>query len=107
MTQFDDRERAAEAKFQLDQDQEFRAQARRAKLLGLWAAGHLGMSGEEADGYAKTVVISDLEEKGEEDLYRKVKADLEAKSVALSEHQVRSKMAELLDEARRQIKAGV
>jgi hypothetical protein len=105
MTQFDDRKRAEEKKYELDQEAEFRAQARRAKLTGLWAAGLMGMSGEPAEAYAKSVILADLEEVGEEDLFRKIKADLAAKNVAPSDHLIRSKMAELLEEARRQVKA--
>lgn len=107
MTQFDDRERAAEAKFTLDQEQEFKAMARRAKLLGQWAAGQLGLHGEAADQYAKSVVLSDLEEKGDEDVFRKVRADFDAAKVTLSDHQIRTKMDELMAEARKQIKAGI
>ena len=107
MSQFDDRERAEEKKFQLDQEQEFKAQARRARLVGEWAAGLMGLSGDDAKAYAKTVVLSDLEEAGEEDLFRKIRADLDAKSIAQSDHQIRAKMTELLGEARAQIKAGV
>ena len=107
MSQFDDRERAEEKKFQLDQEQEFKAQARRARLVGEWAGGLMGLSGDDAKAYAKTVVLSDLEEAGEEDLFRKIRADLDAKSIAQSDHQIRAKMTELLGEARAQIKAGV
>ncbi len=103
---FDDRERGQEKKFQLDQEQEFKAQARRAKLVGQWAAGHLGYSGPAADDYAKSVVMADLEEKGEEDLFRKIRADLDAAKAALSDHQIRTKMSEALEEARKQIAAG-
>lgn len=103
---FDDRERGQEKKFQLDQEQEFKAQARRARLLGQWAAAQMGLSGPAADDYAKTVVMADLEEKGEEDVFRKVRADLTAAGSTLSDHQIRVKMAECLDEARKQIKAG-
>lgn len=105
MTEFDDRERAEEKKFQLSQEQEFKAHARRARLLGEWAAGLLGMSGEAAAAYAKSLIIADLEEAGEEDLFRKVRADLDAGNVSLSDHQVRTKMAEMLAEARAQVKA--
>lgn len=103
----DDRERGQEKKFQLDQEQEFKAQARRAKLLGQWAAEQMGLSDTAAADYAKSVVMADLEEKGDEDVYRKISADLTGANVTLSEHQIRAKMSELLDEARTQIKAGV
>lgn len=106
MSEFDDRKRAQEKRFELDQELEFRAQARRAKLVGRWAAELMGMSGEPAETYAKSVVLADLEEAGEEDLFRKVKADLVQKNVAPSDHVIRAKMAEFLDDAREQIKAG-
>src|SRR5690349_1011815 len=106
MSQFDDRKRAQETKFQLDQELEFKAQARRAKLVGLWAAGLMGLSGEEADAYAKSVVVADLEEAGVEDLFRKVRTDLDGAAVQLSDHQIRSKMDEALEEARESVRKG-
>ena len=106
MSDFDDRRRGQETKFQLDQELEFKAQARRAKLVGLWAAGLMGLSGEEADAYAKSVVIADLEEAGTEDLFRKIRADLDQHSVQLSDHQIRAKMEEALEEARESVRKG-
>jgi hypothetical protein len=106
MSQFDDRKRAQETKFQLDQDLEFKAQARRAKLVGLWAAGLMGLSGDEAEAYAKSVVVADLEEAGVEDVFRKIRADLDMHSVQLSDHQIRAKMDEALAEARASVRAG-
>ena len=106
MSDFDDRRRGQETKFQLDQELEFKAQARRAKLVGLWAAGLMGLSGEEADAYAKSVVIADLEEAGTEDLFRKIRADLDQHSVQLSDHQIRAKMDEALEEARESVRKG-
>ncbi len=106
MSQFDDRKAGQEAKFQLDQDLEFKAQARRAKFVGLWAAGLMGLSGEEAEAYAKSVVVADLEEAGTEDLFRKIRADLDMHSVQLSDHQIRAKMDEALAEARLSVKNG-
>jgi hypothetical protein len=106
MSDFDDRRRGQETKFQLDQELEFKAQARRAKLVGLWAAGLMGLSGEEADAYAKSVVIADLEEAGTEDLFRKIRADLDGAAVQLSDHQIRSKMEEALGEARESVRKG-
>jgi len=106
MSQFNDRERAEEKKFQLDQELEFKAQARRAKLVGLWAAQLMGLSGDGAADYAKSVVVADLEEAGEEDLFRKIRADLDQHAVQLSDHQIRAKMEEALGEARAQVKAG-
>ncbi|MBU6407687.1 MAG: DUF1476 family protein [Alphaproteobacteria bacterium] len=106
MSDFDDRKRVQETKFQLDQEAEFKAQARRAKLLGLWAAGLMGKPSEEAAEYAKSVVLADLEENGEEDLFRKIRKDLEGAGVGQSDHQIRAQMAALLDEARLQVKEG-
>lgn len=106
MSEFDDRERAAEAKFSLDQELEFKAQARRAKLVGLWVAGLMGLSGAAAEDYGKSMVIADLEEAGIEDLFRKVRRDLDQNAVQLSDHQIRAKMDELLGVARQQIQAG-
>ena len=104
---FDDRERGEEKKFELEQALEFKAQARRAKLVGLWAAGLMGLSGEAADDYAKSVVLSDLEEAGAEDVFRKLRGDLDLHAVQLSDHQIHAKMEECLAEARAQVKAGV
>jgi hypothetical protein len=106
MSEFDDRERAAETKFSLDQELEFKAQARRAKLVGLWVAGLIGLSGSAADDYAKSMVLADLEEAGIEDLFRKVRRDLDQNAVQLSDHQIRAKMDECLGQARQQIQAG-
>ncbi len=106
MNQFDDRKRAQEKKFELDQELEFKAQARRAKLVGQWAAGLMGLSGQDADDYAKSVVVADLEEAGSEDLFRKIRADLDMHAVQLSDHQIRTKMEEALGEARASVAAG-
>ena len=106
MAELDDRERAEEVKFKLDQELEFKAQARRAKLVGLWAAELMGLSGAAADGYAKSVVMADMEEAGTEDIFRKIRADLDLQSVQLSDHQIRAKLEECLATARQQIKAG-
>jgi len=106
MSQFNDRERAEEKKFQLDQELEFKAQARRAKAVGRWAAGLMGLAGDAAEDYAKSVVIADLEEAGAEDLFRKIRADLDMHAVQLSDHQIRAKMEESLAEARAAVQAG-
>ena len=106
MSQFDDRKRAQETKFQLDQELEFKAQARRAKLVGLWAAGLMGLSSDAAEDYAKSVVVADLEEAGTEDLFRKIRADLDQHAVQLSDHQIRAKMDEALEDARKSVQAG-
>lgn len=100
MNTFKDREKTFENKFAHDAEMQFRAQARRDKLLGLWAAGLLGKSDEEAALYAKEVVKADFEEPGDEDVYRKVSGDLGEKA---DEMTIRSKMQELMTEAKAQI----
>jgi hypothetical protein len=106
MSQFDDRKRGQETKFQLDQELEFKAQARRAKIVGRWAAGLMGLADQALEDYAKSVVIADLEEAGTEDLFRKIRGDLDLHAVQLSDHQIRAKMDEALAEARASIQAG-
>lgn len=106
MTTFDNRERGFESKFALDQEQEFKAGARRNKLLGQWAAGLMGLAPERVDEYAKAVVKSDFELPGDEDVLRKVFEDLKGSGVAVTEGEVRMKMDELLAQARDQIKNG-
>ena len=101
----DDREKGFERKFAHDEELMFKANARRAKLVGLWAAEKMGLSGAEADAYAKSVVVADLAEAGEEDLFRKIRGDLDAKKVQQSDHQIRHAMEEKLAEAVAQIKA--
>ena len=103
MTTFDDRERAAEAKFAHDADSEFRIVARRNKLLGLWAAELLGKTDAAADAYAMEVVKADFEEAGHDDVVRKVAADLDGKVTA---DEIRAKMHMLLDVARSQVLDG-
>lgn len=100
MSTFDERERSYEAKFAHDADLRFKAEARRNRLLGEWAADLLGKSGDEARTYALTVVTSDFEEPGEDDVFRKLSADLHGKA---DEATIRAKMAELRNEARRQV----
>lgn len=104
MTTFDKREEGFEKKFALDEEQRFKAEARRNKLLGLWAADLLGKTGDDAAAYAKEVVASDFDEAGDNDVMRKVAKDLAAKGV--TEQQVRAKMDELVATAVAQIKAG-
>ncbi len=106
MTTFDKREDGFEARFAHDEQIRFRALARRNKALGLWAAEKLGLSGDAAEAYAKEVIVADLEEQGEEDVFRKVRGDFDAKGVDVSDHQIRRNMAELLAEAVSQITAG-
>lgn len=107
MTTFDNRERGFENKFALDQEQEFKAGARRNKLLGQWAAGLMGLQGDNIDEYAKAVVKSDFELPGDEDVLRKVFEDLKGSGVAVSEGEVRMKMDELLAVSRDQVKNGL
>ncbi len=100
MTTFDEREMAFENKFAHDEELRFRTEARRNRLLGLWAAGLMGKSAEEAVVYAKAVVASDIAQSGDEDVFRKVADDLGTKSDTVT---IRTKMAELLTEAKRQM----
>ncbi len=102
MTTFDDRENAFENKYAHDAEMQFKAEARRNKLLGLWAAELLGKTGSDADDYAKEVVKSDFEEAGHEDVYRKVSGDLGNKA---DEATIRAQMASLMVEAKRQLMA--
>jgi hypothetical protein len=106
MTTFDKREEGFEKKFALDEEQRFKANARRNKLLGLWAAEKLGLAGSEAEAYAKEVVMADFEESGDDDVFRKIRKDFDAKSVAQSDHQIRRTMDELMAKAAAEIKAG-
>jgi len=105
MTSFDERERAFEKKFALDQELKFRAEARRNRLLAQWAAQKLGLTGAEVDEYVKAVRKADLVEKGDEDVFRKVKQDLDDKGVPISEIELRKTMADLLAMAVRTIEA--
>ena len=100
MTTFEDRLSGFEAKYAHDEEMQFKAQARANKLLGLWAAGLLGKSGDEADAYAKEIVKADFEEAGHEDVVRKVAGDLGDKATP---EQIRAKMDELLVTAKSQI----
>ena len=99
MTTFDDREKAFEKKFAHDQDLKFKAEARRNKYLAEWVGGLLGLSGPALDDYIKAVRKADLEEKGDEDVFRKLRKDLDAKSVSVSDADLRKKMHELLAKA--------
>lgn len=100
MATFDDREKAQEAKFAHDAQLQFRAEARRNKLLGLWAAELMSRDGE---AYAKEVIASDFEEAGDEDVFRKVSGDLAAAGATIGEAEIRTKMAELMAVAQQQI----
>ncbi|MEP2640739.1 MULTISPECIES: DUF1476 domain-containing protein [Roseobacteraceae] len=100
MSTFDDRENAFENKYAHDAEMQFKAEARRNKLLGLWAAELMGKSGDDAAAYAKEVIKADFEEAGDEDVYRKLAGDLGAKA---DEPTIRAKMAELMAEAKAQL----
>jgi hypothetical protein len=106
MTTFDKREEGFEKQFVLDEELRFKANARRNKHLGLWAAQKLGLSGAEADAYAKAVVMADFEEIGDDDVFRKLRKDFDAKGVTESDHQIRRTMDELMAKAIQEIKAG-
>lgn len=106
MTTFNKREDTFEKKFALDEELKFKATARRNKLLGRWAAEKLGLTGAAAEAYAKEVVTADFEEAGDDDVFRKVRKDFDAKSVNQSDHQIRRTMQELMETAVAQIKAG-
>ena len=99
MTTFDKRQEGFEKKFAMDEELQFKAAARRNKLLGLWAAEKLGLSEEAAQAYAKEVVVADLEEHGDEDVFRKLRTDFDAKGVQVSDHQIRRNMDEFLAQA--------
>jgi hypothetical protein len=103
MTTFDEREKAFEKKFEHDQDLQFKATARKNKLLGLWAAGLMGKSGDAAEAYAKEIVMVDLEKPGDEDVIEKLVADLAAAGKPTEGHTVRKQSDRLLVEARQQI----
>lgn len=103
MSTFDKREKGFEGKFAHDQELQFKAEARRNKLLGLWAAEQMGLTGDEAAAYAKEVIKADFQEPGDEDVFRKVREDFDAKGVEQSDHQIRRTMDELMQTAMEQI----
>lgn len=105
MSGFDDRRKGQEGKFAHDAELRFKAEARRNKLLGLWAAEHMGLSDEHAKEYAAEVVAADFEEAGDEDVFRKISADLKAKGASVSDEMIRNKMVELVQTARDQVLA--
>lgn len=106
MNNFEDREKGEELKHVLSQEQEFKIAARRDKLLGLWVAELLGLTGADAEKYSMSVVIADMEEVGDEDVFRKVYSDLQAVKPEISEHVVRREMANFMDIARNEFAAG-
>jgi hypothetical protein len=107
MTNFEDREKGYERKFAHDEELKFKATARRNKLLGLWAAEQLGMTGDQAQAYAREVIKADLEIPGDDDVFRKIRRDFDAKGVQKSNHQIRSKMVDLMGVAVGQIESEV
>jgi hypothetical protein len=99
MSTFQKREEGFEKKFAHDEELKFKAMARRNKMLGLWAAGQLGKSGPDAEAYAKSVILADFEEAGDDDVLRKVKGDFDAAGIAIGEQQIRVAMDEMLAKA--------
>jgi len=104
-TTFDKREEGFEKQFAHDEELRFKATARRNKLIGLWAAEKLGLTGADAENYAKSVVMADFEEQGDHDVFRKVRKDFDARNVAVSDQDIRTAMTELMAQAIAQIKA--
>lgn len=103
MSGFDDRRKGQESKFAHDAELRFKAEARRNKLLGLWAAEQMGLSDEHAKDYASEVVAADFEEAGDEDVFRKVSADMKSKNVQVTDEMIRRKMVELVQVAQEQV----
>ena len=106
MTTFDKREEGFERKFAHDEELKFKATARRNKMLGMWAAYKLGKEGTDAEAYAKSVILADFEEAGDDDVLRKVKGDLAAAGIEMTESQIRATMTELMAKAIEDIQAG-
>jgi hypothetical protein len=105
MTTFDKREEGFEKKFAHDEELQFKATARRNKLLGLWAAAKLGLTGADAEAFARDVVMSDFEEAGDHDVFKKIRKSFDDKKVAVTHLEIRSAMDELMTQAVVQIKA--
>lgn len=105
MTTFDERKNAFEKKFALDQDLKFKAESRRNKMIAEWAAAKLGITGAALDDYVKSVRKADLEEKGDDDVFRKIRADLDAKSLAVTDTEIREAMMRFLETAATQIQS--
>jgi hypothetical protein len=103
MTTFNDREKSFEKKFEKDQELQFKVNARRNKLLGLWAAGLMGKSGADADAYAKEVVLADFEKPGDSDVMEKLVKDLAAAGKPTEEHAIRKQAERLMDDAKKQL----
>jgi hypothetical protein len=105
MVEFNEREKAFEAKFKLDEELRFKANARRNRLLGVWAAEQMGLGESDADAYAKEVVKADFEEPGDDDVLQKVLADLQGKEIDISARQLRKRMDELMEVAVEQVQS--
>jgi len=105
MTTFEEREKGFERKFAHDEELKFKATARRNRLLGLWAAEQMGITGDAAQAYAREVIKADLVQPGDEDVFQKIRADFAAKGVGLSDHQIRRKISETMGEAIGQIES--
>ena len=103
---FDKRERSFEDKFAHDEALKFKALARRNKLLAQWAGELLGLSGDKIEAYRETLIRADLEEAGDEDVFRKLRADFDAKGLKVSDHQIRREMDEKLAQAVKEVEAG-
>ena len=104
-TTFDKREEGFEKKFAHDEELRFKASARRNKLLGIWAAEKMGLTGADAEAYAKAVVVADFEEAGDHDVFKKIRQDFDAKKVNVSDPDLRRTMDELMAQAIAQVKA--
>ena len=99
MSSFEDRKDRYENKFAHDAALKFKAEARRNKKLGIWAAGLMGLEGEAAEAYAKSVIVADLEEAGDDDVFRKLRKDFDEKGIDQSDHQIRRHMDEMMIQA--------
>ncbi len=107
MTTFDDKEKAAENKYAHDRELEFRVHARAHKLLGLWVAGKIGLSGAAAEEYAATIVTADLAKSNPKHLFEKIKTDLVAKKINLSDHDINAEIHRLEHLAHQQVTEGL
>ncbi|MFO0997660.1 MAG: DUF1476 domain-containing protein [Alphaproteobacteria bacterium] len=106
MASFEEREKGFEAKYKQDQERQFKVMARRNRLLGLWAAGLLGMTGEAAETYAKGVVTADFEKPGDDDVVHHILRSFKERGIEMTEHKVRHEMNRFMSEAEAQINAG-
>lgn len=106
MSGFEDREKLEESSFSYSQELEFKIYARRARLLGLWAAEKIGLTGQDAENYAKTVVSSDLKEPGHQDLLEKIRGDFTAHDVSISDHRLKLEAQKMYEIAKKQILTG-